>query len=134
MLAFIDESGDSGFKFGQGSSKFFIVSMVVFEDTEDAEACDQRIQLLRRELGVNAKYEFHFRPNSEKVRKAFLQAVAPYNFFYYSFALNKASKSLYGEGFKNKESFYKYTCGLVFENAKDKLDNIPSPKKTSTGN
>jgi len=26
-------------------------------------------------------------------------------------------------GFKNKESFYKYTCGLIFENAKDKLNN-----------
>lgn len=28
---------------------------------------------------------------------------------------------MWGEGFRNKESFYKYACGLVFENAKEKL-------------
>ena len=28
---------------------------------------------------------------------------------------------MWGEGFRNKDSFYKYTCGLVFENAKEKL-------------
>ncbi len=35
--------------------------------------------------------------------------------------INKAK--LQGPGFKFKESFYKYACGLVFENAKPYLDN-----------
>ncbi len=37
--------------------------------------------------------------------------------------INKDSKKLIGPGFKHKESFYKYTCGLVLQNAKDKLEN-----------
>ncbi len=70
---------------------------------------------------MGTKSEFHFKNNSDRVRKAFLQAVAPYNFFYYGIVLNKDPKKLWGEGFQDKQSFYKYACGLVFENAKPKL-------------
>lgn len=100
MLVFIDESGDSGLKVDQGSSRFFVVTLVMFEDNEEAVACDQRIQLVRR---------------------AFLNAVSPYNFFYYGIVINKDLSKLWGEGFRNKSSFYKYACGLVFENAKERL-------------
>lgn len=39
--------------------------------------------------------------------------------FFHSFVLNKVK--LWGQGFQNKDSFYKYTTGLVFENAKPHL-------------
>ncbi len=119
MLIFIDESGDPGLKVNQGSSEYFSVSLVVFEDEDEAVACDQRIELLRHEIGWRVGSEFHFRRNSHRVREAFLNAVQPYSFFYYGIVINKSK--LYGEGFKNKESFYKYACRLVFENAKEKL-------------
>jgi hypothetical protein len=119
MLVFIDESGDPGLEVSQGASAYFTVSLVVFEDADEAVACDQRIELLRREIGWKPGSEFHFHRNSDKIRDAFLKAVQPYSFFYYGIVINKAK--LYGEGFKNKESFYKYACRLVFENAKEKL-------------
>jgi len=121
MLALIDESGDSGFKIGKGSSKYFTIALVIFEDDDEAIACDNRIEILKRELGWITRSEFHFKSNSDKIREAFFRAVLPYNFFYYGFVLNKYSTKLYGDSFKNKTSFYKYTCGLVFENAKSKL-------------
>ena len=121
MLLFIDESGDPGLKIEQGSSKFFIVSLVVFEEHDEAIACDQRIELLKRELGWGIKDEFHFKNNSNRIREVFLNAVSPYNFFYYGIVMNK--NYLWGEGFKDKRSFYKYSCSLVFENAKEKLNN-----------
>lgn len=96
---------------------------MTFEENEDAENCDKRIELLKKELNLPQIYEFHFRKNSKDVRLAFLQAVAPYNFFYFGIALNKDPKRLWGEGFKTKESLYKYTCGLVFQNAKPYLKN-----------
>lgn len=122
MLVFIDESGDSGLKIKEGSSRYFTVSLVVFEDYDEALACDQRIRLLKKELGFPESAEFHFKRNSDRVRRAFLAAITPYNFFYYGIVINKDLGKLWGEGFRNKESFYKYTCGLVFENAKEKLD------------
>ncbi len=70
---------------------------------------------------TNKPSEFHFKRNSDRIRRAFLEAVAPYNFFYYGIVINKDPKKLWGKGFKSKESFYKYACGLVFENAKEKL-------------
>jgi hypothetical protein len=121
MLVFIDESGDPGLRLDRGSSQYFTVSLVVFEDNDDAVACDQRINLLRREIGWELNGEFHFRRNSHLVRSTFLKAVSPYNFFYYGIVINKDPERLYGEGFRNKESFYKYACRLVFENAKEKL-------------
>jgi hypothetical protein len=118
VLAFIDESGDPGRRTGQGSSAFFTVVMVTFEDNEEAGACDQRIGLLRRELSLPQGYEFHFYSNSRKVRLAFLEAVSPYDFFYHAFSLNKDPNKLYGKGFNFKGPLYKYVCGLVLENAK----------------
>jgi len=122
MLAFIDESGDPGLKIEKGSSRYFTIALVVFEDKNEALSCDQRIQLLKKEIGWSETSEFHFKRNSDKIRRAFLQAVSPYNFFYYGIVINKDPRKLWGEGFKNKESFYKYACGLVFENAKEKLN------------
>jgi hypothetical protein len=121
MLVFIDESGDAGMKLEQGSSRYFTISLVVFEENEEAVACDQRIELLKRELGWQQGSEFHFKNNSDRIRRAFFEAVAPYNFFYYGIVLNKDPKKLFGPGFRDKQSFYKYACGLVFENAKPKL-------------
>lgn len=123
MLVFIDESGDPGLKIEKGSSRFFTVALIIFEDRNEALACDQRIGLLKRELGWRANSEFHFKRNSDVVRRAFLRAVAPYNFFYYGIVINKHPRKLWGEGFHNKKSFYKYACGLVFQNAKEKLEN-----------
>lgn len=122
MLVFIDESGDSGLKIEKGSSRFFTIGLVVFEDNDEVLACEQRIKLFKKELGLPENYEFHFKRNSDKVRRGFLAAIAPYNFFYYGIVINKNPEKLWGDGFRNKESFYKYACGLVFENAREKLD------------
>ncbi len=121
MLVFIDESGDTGLKIELGSSRYFIISLTIFEDDEEATACDQRIQLLKKELGLLPDFQFHFFDNSDSIRQKFLEEVSPYSFFYLGIVINKDPKRLYGEGFRNKESFYKYACGLVFQNSKPYL-------------
>lgn len=117
MLVFIDESGDTGRRTGKGSSKFFIISLVLFEDHYEAVACDQRISLLKRELKLDERYEFHFAHNPHRIRLEFLKAINPYNFVYFAVVINKDPKKLWGPGFATKESFYKYACQMVFTNA-----------------
>jgi len=119
MLVFVDESGDPGMKLDEGSSALFIVTAVIFEDRDEALACDQKIDHIRKELGLTEKTEFHFNQSRKSVREYFLQQVAPYEYFYISVVLNK--KKLYGPGFQYKASFYKYTVNLVFQNAKPHL-------------
>lgn len=121
MLAFMDESGDAGRKLEKGSSPYFVVSVVTFEEHDEAQACDDRITLLRRELGLRDDYEFHFSHNSPRVRRAFLEAVSPYAFFFHTFALNKDRRRLTGKGFEFKNPLYKFAARLTFENAKPYL-------------
>jgi hypothetical protein len=122
MLVFGDEAGDAGLKLEHGSSKLFTVALVIFEEHDEAIACDQRIELLKKELGWSSDSEFHFRNNSDRIRRKFLNAVAPYNFFYYGIVFNKDPSMLANDIFLDKKGFYKYACSLVFENAKDKLN------------
>jgi hypothetical protein len=108
---FIDESGDAGLKVDAGSSKYFIVALVAFEDHEEAQAADDRIHLFRSEMGVSERFEFHFNKMKPNQRKQFLSAVSPYDFFYWGIVIDKTR--LTGRGFQFQESFYKYACGLV---------------------
>lgn len=122
MLVFLDESGDTGRKVGSGSSSYFVVSLAIFLDNDEAGKCDQRIGLLRGELGLADNYEFHFSDNSRRTRLAFLGAINPYNFSIVTVAINKDPRKLFGEGFNNKNSFYKYACQMVLTNALPYLD------------
>ncbi len=107
---------------GQGSSPYFVVALVIFTDNEEAEAADARITLLRREMRLDPRFEFRFNKCRRDFREQFLRAVAPYEFFYYGIVINKDPDKLWGQGFKYKESFYKYASSLVFENAKPFLN------------
>lgn len=118
MLVFIDESGDPGMNKKIGSSEYFIVTAVAFEDHEEATRCDERIDTLRQELRAG---EFHFNSCCENIRIRFLQETAKFEYLYFSFAFKKAK--LYGDGFQYKNSFYKYAVNLLFENLKPHLNN-----------
>ncbi len=122
MLVFIDESGDTGRKINKGSSRYFVISLVIFEDNQEAEKCDQRISLLRHELNRPSTFEFHFQNNSKKIRLNFLEAVSRYNFSYFAVIIDKDPQKLYGPGFDDKDSFYKYACNMVFTNARPYLN------------
>jgi hypothetical protein len=121
MLLFIDESGDAGLKVDCGSSALFCVALIIFEENEEAAAADRAIASLRQQLRFDDKYEFHFSKCGHPIRERFLTAVASHGFFYHAIIINK--KRLKGPGFHIKESFYKYACSLVFENAKPLLSN-----------
>lgn len=119
MLVFLDESGDPGMKLQRGSSDLFIVTLVAFQDHSEAQATDERIRVLRRELGLADSFEFKFNKMNRVFRTAFLRAVHTFDFSYFGIVINKAR--LHGSGFFFKDSFYKHTCSLVFENAKHHL-------------
>lgn len=119
MLVFVDESGDCGMKRKEGTSALFVIAAVTFEDYGDADACDAKIAELRTKCFGRKNSEFHFNKCCDDYRDEFLKCMAPFDFFYMAFVLNKTK--LYGPGFNYKDSFYKYTAKLLFENAKPYL-------------
>lgn len=119
MLVFVDESGDAGMKGKQGTSQLFVITAVIFEENEEAEECDRIIEETKKKMFKNTAAEFHFSKCSDDLRQRFFEAVAGSQFFYLSFVLNK--QKIWGPGFQDKSSFYKYTASLLFENAKPHL-------------
>lgn len=87
--AFLDESGDESSKLTRGASRVYVVGLVLFPSGEEASACRERIDALRAERGLPSRYEFHFRKNSDLVRRAFLAAVASFSFTYHAVTIEK---------------------------------------------
>jgi hypothetical protein len=107
-VAAMDESGDPGMKLGKGSSDLFTIGMVIFQKEYEAEACRGRIQALRLDLGMKLsgkKAEFHFRAMGEAHRRAFLSAVAPFAFQFFSCTIDKTRLS--GKAWEKKDYMYK---------------------------
>jgi hypothetical protein len=107
MLVFIDDSGDAGFKFNKGSTEFFIISAVIFDDNLEAEKTAVAIKELRRNLGFSDKIEFKFNKSRKDVREKFLQTVNKFDFRIRSLVVDK--KIIRSDELKNsKDSFYSY--------------------------
>lgn len=127
MLVFIDDSGDAGFKIDKGSSQYFVIALVIFDDELEAEKTAIAIKELRRDLRFPDNVEFKFFKSSNKVRTRFLSVVKDYRFRVRCIVVDKTkiySPELRG----NKNSFYGYAIKTVLKyseniiNAKIKID------------
>lgn len=80
MIIAIDDSGDPGLKINQGSSPYFVIAAILFEDDLDAEEAALKIKRLRQNLGWKPQHEFKFRKTSPAIRKQFLKEIQKCNF------------------------------------------------------
>lgn len=122
VLVFIDDSGDPGFKVGKGSSRTFVIVLVIFGDELEAEKTALKIKELRRELTRKDVYEFRFNKCRKDWRCRFLSTVASCNFKYRAIIFPK--NAIYGKELKsNKESFYNYAVKTVLKHHGGRLKN-----------
>lgn len=127
MLVFIDDSGDPGFKLGKGSSRFFVISLVIFDDPLEAEKAAVAIKGIRRSLDFPDDVEFKFSKSKKNVREKFLQGINHFKFRIRSLIIDKTKiKSAILQNDKN--SFYGYAIKTVLKysrsivNARIKID------------
>lgn len=71
MLVFIDDSGDPSFSFNKGSTDFFIICSVIFEDELVAQEVALEIRKLKRELKIPDNIEFKFTKSNRDTRIKF---------------------------------------------------------------
>lgn len=119
----MDESGDSGFKFGRGSSNYFVITAVIFNSDFAAEACDRSIECLKRNIRFHLGREFHFSECSDRVREAFFRCVATEDFCYHAFVINKQRLSAQAKTFQDGKTFYRFAVSIVCENARGLLSD-----------
>jgi hypothetical protein len=77
---FIDDSGDPGFKFRQGSSRYFVIACVIFENNVDVEYTSASLKVYKHELGWHSRREFKFHKTNYEQRIAFLKYIEQFNF------------------------------------------------------
>lgn len=122
MLVFIDDSGDPGFKMNKGSSRFFVISAVLFDDNLEAEKTAVAIKELRRELKFGDDVEFKFNKSKRLVRERFLSAINPYSFKIRCIVIEK--EIIYSEELRrNKKRFYAYAIKKLLENNGNEIKN-----------
>lgn len=119
QILIADESGDTGLQDKLGTSKYFTVGLVFFEDVEESKKCYDRIERLKSQLGV--KKEFKFTKTDGGKRVAFLKAIMEYDFYYFGVVIDK--QELLKTGVFTENSFYRYACSLAFTLSKPYLDN-----------
>ncbi len=128
MIIFIDESGDPGFKTKKGSSLHFVIVLIIFNDTLEAEETALAIKKLKKRLNKSTKFEFKFNKCNRKLRENFLYTIKDYNFRIRAIVFDK--EKIYSPHLRtNKESFYNFALRQVLEhnnktiiNAKIRLD------------
>lgn len=89
-LIFLDEAGDTGFQFKDGASRYFVVTIVIFDDPAQAAQVSEAVNTLRRKLHITQNYEFRFSTgSSNKIKVEFLRAVLPFTFRYRAIVVDK---------------------------------------------
>jgi hypothetical protein len=117
VFVYLDESGDTGFKF-PGSSRYFIIALVL---TDDPIPLHEAVDELRESLGFSPKNEFKFYNSSEYVRQAFMEMLMHQNF---SARVLVVDKHLMTQPHMHKrETFYNYLVRLVLTYDNDSILN-----------
>ena len=119
-LVFIDDSGDPGFRFNKGSSRFFVIAAVIFDDTLEAEKTALAIKELKRAFRFPDDIEFKFNKSKKDVRIKFLETVCRSRFKIRSLVVDK--KLIYSGELKNsKNSFYSYAIKMLLAYSGDSI-------------
>lgn len=122
QLVFIDESGDPGFKINKGSSQYFVIALVIFQDELEAEETALIIKKYRRKIGKSNSYEFKFNKSSNEFRLNFLQEIKNCKFIARAIIVEK--EVLYSSQLRSrKESFYNYFLRKVLEKNNNTIKN-----------
>jgi len=120
MLVFIDDSGDPGFKLGKGSSRFFVIALVIFDDELEAEKTSIAIKELRRRLKVSDLFEFKFNKANKTFRNSFLNTVKNFKFKIRAIVVKK--EIIVSRYLRNaKENFYNFIVMQVLKNNGGKI-------------
>ncbi|MGH2551585.1 MAG: DUF3800 domain-containing protein [Thermomicrobiales bacterium] len=112
MFVYLDESGDCGFKFNQGSSAFFVVSLVI---TEDPDAIDRAVTAFRTSLNYRETHEFKFYRTDERRRLELLHEIARMPVRVRTLVIDK--RVMTRPHMHDRDTFYGFVVKLLLRNS-----------------
>jgi len=115
FVIYIDESGDEGFRFKDGSSEWFVLSAVITRKTEDLEVV-KLVDRVRATLRKDPQYELHFRDLRHEQRLAYINEISQAHLRVVSILMHKPS--IYEqEVFQQRYRLYFYAVRYLLERA-----------------
>lgn len=113
FVAYIDESGDEGFKFAQGSSEWFVLSAVITRKKYDL-ATVKLVDDVRTLLNYQPKKVLHFRNMKHEHRVPYVERIAQAPLRAISILVHKPSL-LEPEVFQERHRMYRYIVRYLLE-------------------
>jgi len=110
MHIYIDESGDTGFKFRTGSSRYFVVALLLVDDPIPLH---QAVHDFRLSQDKPEAHEFKFTKTPHEMRQAFFRALLPYPYQVRAVIVDK--QRLAALNLRSRDKFYDYAVRLPFE-------------------
>jgi uncharacterized protein DUF3800 len=111
VIAFADEFGNNSFDFENQGSHFIITSVIVNE--EDLPQIQVQLESIRKKFFQTGEIKSSKVNHNHKRRILILNELKKINFNVYAVIIDK--RKLYGEGFKYKQSFYKFLNGILYK-------------------
>ncbi len=116
MFVYLDETGDTGFKFEKGSSRYFIVTILV---TSDPVPLNSEIEAFRREHRFPDNHEFKFYSSPDSVRDRFLRLLLQHECLVRCLIVDK--HRLESTRVRNDGDLYQTVVALLFQNGMEWL-------------
>jgi len=116
MQIYLDESGDTGFKFHRGSSRYFVVALLMVDDPLPLH---EAIRDLRARLTWPETREFKFVHTHPEARVTFFRAIRRYPFLIHALVVDKSR--LHEPELRKKEAFYGKLVTLALQESMDDI-------------
>ncbi|MBI3329657.1 MAG: DUF3800 domain-containing protein [Nitrospinae bacterium] len=110
MHLFLDESGDTGFKFRQGSTPVFVIALVV---VNDPAPLDHAVERIRHQYRLAPSYEFKFSKTADRLKERFFRGIQDHLFYVRAIVIDKTM--IYSDRLREKHWFYNYVTKLVLK-------------------
>lgn len=113
IIAFADEYGNNSFDFKkEGVSTHFIIASVII-NYDEIDIINQGLETIRKKFFQTGEMKSKNIGSKHKRREIILRELNKLKYSIYAVVVDK--RKLWGEGFKYKQSFYKYLNGLLYK-------------------
>ncbi len=111
VIAFADEFGNNSFDFESQGSHFIIASVII--NLDELLSIQNELEQIRKKHFQTGEIKSNKVTSNHKRRIRILNELSDLKFSIYAVIIDK--RKLFGEGFKFKQSFYKYLNGILYK-------------------
>jgi len=111
VIAFADEFGNNSFNFENQGSHFIIASVIMNQD--ELPKIQEQLESIRKKYFQTGEIKSSKVKYNHKRRILILKELQSINYSVYAVVIDK--RKLFGEGFKFKQSFYKFLNGILYK-------------------